>query len=169
MKTKIITLLTILTILNSCKKEEKKVYLPTKDIDVENIIFQLPTDFIENGINSWMYQKPTKKIASIDINESAEDDLKSALDFIKSKKMESAGNKYTLIEAKQGDTLGKKYIIETYKFNNSDYIGGYPVYSYETYSAIETGNKILTLNSFSLGFNFNDTMKKSVLNIKPIK
>lgn len=165
MKTQILALLTILILTISCKKEEKKLFLPTKYINVENINFQLPNDFNENGVNKWLFEKD-KKIASIEINKNESVDLNSAIEELKSQKMEPETNKYTLIESKKGDTLNKKYVLETYKFNHSNYVGGYPVYSYETFSAIEINHKILTIYSFSLGFNLNNTMKKSIQNIK---
>lgn len=168
MKKTVVTLLTILTLTISCKKEKKKILLPTRSIIVENIDFQLPKDFTENGINNWKFITD-KKIASIEINKSEMTDLNSAIDDLKNKNMETESHKYTLLEDKKGDTLNKKYLIETYKFNNSNHIGGYPVYTYETFSVIQFNNTILEIYSHSLGFNLNDTMRKSILNIKQNK
>ena len=152
----------------SCQKKEQKLQLKTRTIEVENIKFDLPTTFVENKPNNWMFNDG-KKIATIDINKSEKTELNSVLEDLKNKEFESKPDKYTLIESKKGDTLNKQYIIETYKYNNSDYIGGYPVYSYETYSAVKINNEFLEIHSFSLGLNLNDTMKKSILNIKKIK
>ena len=142
MKTKILTILAILTFTISCKKEEKKILLPTKNIIVENINFQLPKDFTENGINKWKFLVD-RKIAYIEISNSEMKDMNSALDDLKNKEMEKESSKYTLVDSKKGDTLNKKDIIENYKFNNNNQIGGFPVYSYETHSLIEFNNTIL--------------------------
>ena len=100
MKIQILALLTILTLTISCKKEEKKLFLSTKNINVENINFQLPNDFNENGVNKWLFEKD-KKIASIEINKNESVDLNSAIEELKSQKMEPETNKYTLIESKK--------------------------------------------------------------------
>ena len=165
---KISTILTIICfsfLIISCQKKEQKLQLKTRTIEIENIKFDLPTIFKQNKPNNWMFDDG-KKIATIDINKSEKTELNSVLEDLKSKELESDSDKYTLIETKKGDTLNKQYILETYKYNNSDYPFGYPVYSYETYSAVKINDEFLAIHSFSLGLNLNDTMKKSILNIK---
>ena len=162
---KFLTYLFTSILLVSCKKEEKKLIFQTNNIKVENIQFQLPNNFEEISENTWMYNID-RKIGKIEISKRDGDNLEDAFQDLKNQKMEKEFNKYTLIETKKGDTLDKKYILETYKYNNSNYIGGYQVYSYETFSVVKANKNIINLYSFSLGFNLNDTMKQSILNIK---